>query len=59
MRDVRCTRCDKLMFKLNGFITGELEQKCLRCKFLNVFVDTVRSNSLSLSSFATDSSVAM
>lgn len=57
--EYRCVKCEKLLFKLDGYINGTMEQKCTRCKFVNFVVDIVRGNSLPLSVIATDSSAAL
>ncbi len=54
MRDIRCTRCNKLLLKGEGYF----EVKCGRCKFMNVVIDMVRGNSVPLSALTGDSSAS-
>jgi phage FluMu protein Com len=37
MREIRCKRCKRLLFKLKHIKEAEIQAKCPRCKYINKF----------------------
>lgn len=49
MRDKRCTKCNKLLFKMSHEYKGQLEIQCPKCKTKHLYIEALETQRIKVS----------